>query len=357
MRFPAILAVVLAIFPVACNTDNSAPVGDSLDVPLLTSDSLVVGNVNVANSETTLMVTVTTSAGWTLEQIHWAVGTQVRQIPQTRGGEPIPARFPFQRKPAAGATMETWRLPLVVEPDTVLYFAVNADVKIKAERDGKSDPDPAHEGADENCVVASSWGEGTPFPAMKGSMYFTYTVQKPAPPSLLGLYRTHTQEQWSSDTNDKPTAYLAANFAAVFPSGLTIGLSSGFTARFTSAAAIGAFLPESGTPGPLTRNWVNPTTLGNSLAGNTLALMLNTGFDFADPNWAPGVTPLQELVVADPSSPFYGMAVGKVQLLANQLLSGRTDLTFTAEELNDCVLQINMTFQDGLVDLGFLSLP
>src|SRR5688572_32567228 len=50
------------------------------------------------------------------------------------------------------------------------YFAVNADVKIKANRDDKSDPDPKHEGDDENTVVASSWGEGTPFPKMKGSM-------------------------------------------------------------------------------------------------------------------------------------------------------------------------------------------
>jgi hypothetical protein len=357
MRFPAILAVVLALFPVACNTDTSAPVGQSLDVPLLTDDATVVGNVNVANSETALMVTLTTSAGWTFEKVRWAVGTELRHIPQTRGGEPIPGRFPFQRHSEAGATLETWRLPLIVEPGTVLTFAVNADVKIKASKDDKSAPDPAHEGDDENCIVASSWGEGTPFPKMKGSMYFTYTVQASAPPSLVGLYRTHTQEQWSSDTNDKPTAYMTANFSTVFPNGITLGVSGGFTAVFTSAAAIGAFLPESGTPGPLGGNWVNPTTLGNSLAGNTLALMLNTGFDAADPNYAPGTPPLRELVVADPSSPFYGLVVGKVQVLANQLLSGRTDLPFTAEQLNEAALKINMTFKDGIVDLGFLSLP
>ena len=357
MRFPAILAVVLALFPVACNTDTSAPVGHSLDVPLLTNDAMVVGNVNVANSETTLMVTLTTAPGWSFEKVRWAVGTELRQIPQTRSGEPIPGRFPLQRHSEADTTLETWRLPLIVEPGTVLTFAVNADVKAKASKDDQSAPDPAHEGDDENCVVASSWGQGTPFPKLKGSMYFTYTVQASAPPSLEGMYRTHTQEQWSSDTNDKPTAYLAANFATVFPSGVTLGMSGGFTALFTSAAAIGTFLPESGTPGSLGKNWVNPTTLGNSLAGNTLALMLNTGFDAADPNYAPGALPLRELVVADPSSPFYGTAVGKVQLLANQVLSGRTDTGFTAEQLDEAVLKINMTFQDGTVDLGFLGLP
>ena len=357
MRFPAILAVVLAILPVACNTDTSAPVGEALDVRLLTDDGLVVGNVNVANSETTLMVTLTTSAGWTFEKVRWAVGTELRHIPQTKGGEPIPGRFPLQRHCQAGATYETWRLPLIVEPGTVLTFAVNADVKIKASKDDQSAPDPAHEGDDENTVVASSWGEGTPFPKLKGAMYFTYTVQASAPPSLAGQYRTHTQEQWSSDAGDKPSAYLAANFAAVFPNGVTLGATSGFTAVFTSAAAIGTFLPESGPPGSLGRNWMNPTTLGNSLAGNTLALMLNTAFDAADPDFAPGTLPLRELVVADPSSPFYGLVVAKVQQLANQLLSGRTDTGFTAEQLDEAVLKINMTFKDGTVDLGFLSLP
>jgi hypothetical protein len=357
MRFPAILAVVMAVIPIACNTDDSAPVGDALNVPLLTEDAMVVGNVNVANSETTLMVTITTSGGWTLENVRWAVGTELRHIPQTRNGEPIPGRFPIHRKPGADSTVETWRLPLIVEPDTVLTFAVNADVKIKAPKDGKDAPDPAHQGDDENCVVASSWGEGTPFPRMRGSMYFTYTVQQPAPPSLAGLYRTHTQEQWSSDTRDKASLYLGANFATAFPNGITLGSSSGFTARFTSAAAIGEFLPESGPSGSLGQNWVNPTTLGNSLAGNTLALMLNTGFDAYDPDFAPGTLPLLQLVVADPASPFFGTSVGKVQTLANQLLSGRTDLMFTADQLNDCVLKINMTFQDGSVDLGFLSLP
>ncbi|RPH41248.1 MAG: hypothetical protein EHM91_10315, partial [Planctomycetota bacterium] len=256
MRFPAILAVVLAILPIACNTDTSAPVGQALDVPLLTDDAMVVGNVNVANSETALMVTLTTSAGWTFEKVRWAVGTELRHIPQTKGGEPIPGRFPLQRHSQAGATRETWRLPLIVEPGTVLTFAVNADVKFKAPKDDKSAPDPAHEGDDENCIVASSWGEGTPFPKMKGAMSFTYTVQASAPPSLEGMYRTHTQEQWSSDTNDKPTGYLAANFAAVFPNGVTLGSTTGFTAVFTSAAAIGTFLPESGAAGSLGGNCV-----------------------------------------------------------------------------------------------------
>jgi hypothetical protein len=343
MRYPAILAVVLASLPVACNTDNSAPVGDPLDVRLLTCDGVVVGNVNVANSETTLMVTLTSSAEWSLKDIRWAVGTELRHIPQTRNGEPITGRFPLRRHLSAGSTMETWRLPLIVEPGTVLYFAVNADVKSQSD--------------EEHTVVTTSWGEGTPFPMMKGSMYFTYTVQSAAPSNLAGLYRTQIQEEWGGDPSvDPAAAYMSANFAAAFPNGLTVGVTGGFTARFTSAAAITAFLPQNGTPGSLGRNWVNPILIGNPLAGGAVALTLNVVFDAYDPDFASGVPAIGELVVADPSSPCYGMTVNDVLLAANQILAGQTNL-FTAQEINDAVLRINQNFQDGTVDLGFLSLP
>jgi hypothetical protein len=147
------------------------------------------------------------------------------------------------------------------------------------------------------------------------------------------------------------------NFASAFPLGVMIGTTSGFSAKFTSAEAIDAFLPQSGPSGSLGGNWLNPVTMANSLAGNTLALAITVGFDAQFSNFSPGVLPLQDLVVADPASPFLGYAVRDVLALANQVLSGQEDARFTADQINEGVLQINMTFQDGTVDLGFLSLP
>lgn len=354
MRFSSLL-VSLALVPVACNSDSSSPpVGQSMTVPLLSEGAGVVGRTTIANSESTLTVTVVADEGWTLQQVRVGLGTTLSQIPQTRHGEPIPGRFPLQAKPQDGATTREWRLPLLVEPDTVLYFAVEAEVKKKELKDG--DKKAQKNDDDKNCVVDYAWGEGTRFPKQNGSMYFTYTVQRPGPPTLAGLYRTWTQEQWGAPGSDA-AAYLQANFASVFPDGIRVGARVGFTAQFTDATAIVELLPQSGPPVPLTRNSVNPRTIGNSLVANTLALALNVGFDASQPDSAPGILPLEQLVVADPASPFYGLRVGEVLAFANEYLSNRGLVTFTGEELNDCVLRINRTFENGTVDLGFVALP
>lgn len=345
MRCPSLL-VSLALVPVACDSDSSSPpVGQSLTVPLLTEEAGVVGHATIGNSESILTVTVAADEGWTLQKVRVGLGTKLGHIPQTRHGEPIPGRFPLQARPHDGATSREWRLPLVVEPDTTLYFAVQAEVKKKGSQDD-----------DKDCVVEFAWGEGTAFPKLKGSMYFTYTVQRPMPPTLVGLYRTYPQEQWGAPGSDG-AAYLQANFASVFPDGVRVGSSLGFTALYTDATAISELLPESGPTVPLTRDSVNSRTIRNSLVANTLALALNVGFDASRPDFAPGTLPLEQLVIADAASPFYGMRVGEVLGLANEYLSGRGGVTFTGDELNDGVLRINQTFENGTVDLGFVALP
>lgn len=369
MRYPALLAVSLGLAPVACNTDDSSPpVGRSLEVALVDADAAdVVGKVTVANSESTLRITVAADEGWTLKKVRMALGTRLGHIPQTRHGEPIPGRFPLQRRSDHDRTEEAWRFPLIVEPGTNLYFAVQAEVRKKSTKDdGKDDEDDRshksdggrHEEDDKNCDVDVAWGEGEPFPKANGSMFFTYVVQSNLPPSLAGLYRTHTQDAWGALPGaNNAVAYLAANFDGAFPVGLTLGGAEGYSARFTNSGAIAEFLPQAGPAASLDRNWVNPRTLDNSLAGNTTALALNVGFDVDSPDFAPGVEPLQDLVVADPASPFYGRSVGEVLSLANQALMGQSDGLFSPEEINDCVLRINQTFEDGEVDLGFVGLP
>lgn len=354
MRLVSLLAS-LALLPVGCGSDDdSPPVGQAGGARLLTEEA-AVGKVVVVNSESTLTVTVVTDSGWTLEQVRLAVGTELRHIPQTRHGEPIPGKFPLRKKPAHEATEVSWRLPLIVEPDTVLFFAVHAEVRKKLDKDEKKDD---KDDEDKNCDRETAWGEGTAFPKKNGSMYFNYTVQRNLPPNLAGMYRTHTQEEWGGDpATDKAAGFMVQNFPATFPLGVTIGDSGGFTAQFTSAAAVGAFLPQAGSAGSLGRNWVNPTAMGNSLACNTLALAITVGFDTNIKNFAPGTQPLRELVVANPKHPCFGLTVGDVLARANRVLSGEADAEFTADVLDDCVLKINQTFQGGTIDLGFVGLP
>jgi hypothetical protein len=355
MRLPAILAVVLALVPVACNTDDgSQPVGTPGGTLLVTPDA-VVGKVTVANSETTLIITVAPDNGWDLQYIRLALGTELGHIPQTRQGAPIPGRFPLRKGPNGGSEI-TWRLPLKVEPGTVLYFAVQAEAKKKATEVKASDP--GHTGDDETCTVEYAWGAGNLFPGQNEAMYFTYTIQKNQPPGLSGQYRTETQEDWGGDPQVDPAAmYLAINFDRAFPLGVTIGTTSGFSARFTSAEAVAAFIPQRGPAGSLGRNWVDPAVLDNSLAGNTLALAINIGFDVYFADFSPGPVLLQDMMIAEPSSPFFGLMVGEVLALANQALAGQDDPRFTPDQIDGCVARINMNFRHGLIDLGFVGLP
>jgi hypothetical protein len=358
----ASLLLSLAVLPVACNTDNSPPVGNSLVVSLVTADDVVVGKATVANSESTLMVTVATDDGWTLQKVRMALGTQLSSIPQTRHGEPITGRFPLRKTPAKNSSEVSWRLPLIVDPGTVLFFAIQAEVKKKESKDDddKCKDDDCDHDKDKHgsCKVDFAWGQGTPFPKLKGSMYFTYTVQSPLPPTLAGLYRTHTQEEWGGDPAvDAAAAYLATNFTAAFPTGVTIGVSGGFTARFTAVAGVARFLPQVGPPAPIGGIFTNPPSLANAFAGNTLALALNVAFDARDDEFAPGVQPLGELVVADPRSPCFGLTVADVLSRANRVLSGDLTVEFTADQMNDCVLKINLNFQGGTIDQGYVGLP
>ncbi len=65
-------------------------------------------------------------------------------------------------------------------------------------------------------------------------------------------FRTQTQGGWGAIPNgNNPGVYVHTNFAAAFPSGLTIGCSSGNKLVLTSAQAVTDFLPSGTTPAVL----------------------------------------------------------------------------------------------------------
>ncbi len=173
-------------------------------------------------------------------------------------------------------------------------------------------------------------------------------------PSMSGRFRTQTQGGWGSEPRGgNPGAYLHQNFAGAFPNGLVVG--GRYTLTLTSAQAVTEYLPDGGTPVPLTKNWVNPgATAISVLAGQVVALTLSVGFDLYDPNFCADQVNLKDLVIADVKSPCYGMTVQQVLDLANAVLGGGPG---NPSLLNDVVTRINENFVDGTTDKGFLAYP
>ncbi|MBI3857999.1 MAG: hypothetical protein HY293_20155 [Planctomycetes bacterium] len=348
MRCPGLLAATLALTPAGCNDDSSPAVGQPLTVALLTTESVQAGSVTVSNSESTLRVEVAAGDGWTLEKVRVAAGTTPAHLPQTRKGEPVPERFPLRSKQEHGTDSAKFSVPLFVDPGTLLYFAVQADVRKKSVKENSGG----------GCDMESAWGAGTPFPKGKGATYFTYTVQKNQPATLVGMYRTYPQDAWGGAAGGAAGSHLSAHFAEAFPNGRTIGSPDGYTALFRSARAVADFLPQNGPAMAFEGSWIDPKAIGNGLAGETLALALNVGFDDQDPAFASGVQPLGDLVVAVPSSRCFGLRVREVLNLANQALAGRADPSDPSfDDLLDCARQINLTFENGTVDQGYVGLP
>jgi len=141
-------------------------------------------------------------------------------------------------------------------------------------------------------------------------------------------------------------------FSTVFPGGeVVIGHPSGYTARWTSAAAIEAFLPGGGTPGVLTGNLVNPiSTPAGVLAGQVLGLRLNREYSCADVFTTVGLSPADycygdEVIGAD-CGKFVGLTVDQFLVIADKVVAGKlnvlngygatiSDVNYTATCLNE----------------------
>ncbi|MDO8435922.1 MAG: SipW-dependent-type signal peptide-containing protein [bacterium] len=166
-------------------------------------------------------------------------------------------------------------------------------------------------------------------------------------------FQTHTQGGWGSRAHgNNPGNYRDDNFDAAFPNGATIGDANGFTALFTDAEAVEDFLPAGGTPMPLGEDYIDPTdTEAGVLAGQTLALTLNVGFDLYDPDFAPSINNLGDYVINDSSVPCNGMTAQEVLDEANTILGGLSG-SFSASDINDCATWINEKFEDGGDDDG-----
>ncbi len=166
-----------------------------------------------------------------------------------------------------------------------------------------------------------------------------------------GRFTTYTQGGWGAPPNGgNPGALLAANFASVYPAGVTIG--TGFTLKFTSAKAIEVYLPQGGTPGRLTASAINPTTTkitAGVLAGQLLALRLSVDFSAA------GVTPTGLGALKLRTGLFAGWTVLQILDLGNSAFGGAPlppGVSYSG--VNTALTTINENYDGGTVDNGYL---
>ena len=195
---------------------------------------------------------------------------------------------------------------------------------------------------------------------------FMEALEDRAVPDCTG-FLSYTMGAWGNPMgNGAAGPYMIVNFASVFPNGVQLGnQTSGAAgsdgsagqraALFTTYQAILDFLPHGGGSGALAGDSINGVPLANTdgnLAGQTLALTLNVGFDAANPNFdgTPGNPTYGSLIytnLADPSDPFNGMTVNQILAEANNYLSGAAS-QFPASQLGGALTAINEEWDNGL---------
>ncbi|MCP9746120.1 hypothetical protein, partial [Lacihabitans sp. CS3-21] len=167
-------------------------------------------------------------------------------------------------------------------------------------------------------------------------------------------FRTQTQGGWGSKANgENPGTYRDANFAAAFPSGLTVGCGTKLL-KLTTAKAVEDFLPSGSTPSVLPAGTLtNPAqSYSNTFAGQVVALSLSVGFDNYDSNFGPSNVNLKNLKIK--SGVFAGKTVQFVLDEANKVLGGCTS-TYSISDLNTVVTNINENFVNGTSTGTFLD--
>ena len=166
-------------------------------------------------------------------------------------------------------------------------------------------------------------------------------------------YTTYTQGGWGANpSGNNPGMLLSSKFSTVYGSGY-VQIGGTRTARFTSAAAVAAFLPQGGTANVFSASIVNPTSSpAGVFAGQVLALRLSVDFSNA------GVTRSGLGSLRVRSGKLAGYRVSQVIALANTVIGGTTSALpsgVSLSDLNGIVDAINNNFDNGTSNLGFLQ--
>lgn len=184
----------------------------------------------------------------------------------------------------------------------------------------------------------------------------TTTITLTETNSCTGI-RTETQETWgASPGGGNMASYLMYNFASAFaaPNYLTIGCGSR-QLRITSGPAALSFLPSNGPVAALPNGtMLNPTSYGNTYAGQLVALKLNVRFDEVYTNFSPAYTLLRDMVIAE--GLFAGWTVQQLIQVADEKI-GSCGSSYTREALNAAITAINQGYAGGTMNSGYLLCP
>lgn len=183
-------------------------------------------------------------------------------------------------------------------------------------------------------------------------------------------FLTYSQGGWSG--GGSPGRYLDAEFSTAFPRGVQIGdqapgaattgdAAGRWAALFTSPTAVRAYIPNGGGSAALGGDSVDPINPsgptngpGLTLGGQTLTMMLNLGFDAADPNFDgnPTNATLGSLVytATDGTSVLNGTSVDRIVGLANAYLSGADTSSYDGATLTAALNHIIVEYDNGVAD-------
>ncbi|MFZ1688971.1 MAG: hypothetical protein WAU70_16235 [Flavobacteriales bacterium] len=168
--------------------------------------------------------------------------------------------------------------------------------------------------------------------------------------------RTESQTSWGSTNviGNTPAGYMNTYFSWLFgaPDELTIGCGSRLL-KLTTAAAVTAFLPSTGTVAKLPSGTLtNPgNTYSNALAGELVALKLTLKFDEFNPSFSNSQVALKNMVIA--SGPLAGYTVAALAAEADMKIGGCTS-SFSLNQLYTAISTINNGYEGGSEAAGYL---
>lgn len=165
---------------------------------------------------------------------------------------------------------------------------------------------------------------------------------------------SYGQNSWGGDpTTSTAAALLLAQFDAMYPGGLEVGISGGggFSMIFTSGPSALNYTPGTGTPGPLTADLVDPTSTASGVfGGQVLALQLDV--DFSNAGLVNGRYQFGNLhlcaLAATPD--FNGLTISMFLERMNAVLGG-APAPYSFDELSELVENVTTAFEGGAASL------
>jgi hypothetical protein len=170
--------------------------------------------------------------------------------------------------------------------------------------------------------------------------------------------RTESQSVWGATASgSNPAAYVTSNFATAFPASNYLSIGCGWRKlRLTTASAVIAFLPSSGSASQLP--WgtkQNPgSSYGNSFAGELVALKLSVRFDELAPTFNASPVLLKDMVIANGT--FAGWTVQQLITSADAKI-GACYSSYSRDQLHAAVAAVNAGYMGGTMNSGYLVCP